>query len=161
MSFCNVGGGGRKQPEQRQEFLFFPPFKHYWKNPYGHLQYIHSVSLLLHYNMQNKKTKNRFNSFFISVRLSAFLHRRNSARANPSFVKVFCGHNLLDTTRCKTVNSKKNKALRVLRKVKIGRWKWGLQADLHTRPLHPWLIITTLGESHRLLKGSQSHYGGA
>lgn len=86
-------------------------------------------------------------------------HSRNSTRRNRSFVQVFSRRNLPDTTCCKTVNSEKNKALWASWKVKIGRWKWGLQADLHTRPLHPWLIITTLGESHGLLKGSQSHYG--
>lgn len=72
-----------------------------------------------------------FFSFCLSI-LEAFLHSRNSMRLYPNFVKVFCRHNSPDTTCCKTVNSIKNKALRVSKESK----DWQVKVRLTGWPTH-------------------------
>lgn len=130
------GGGEKTRPEYSRDFY---STKYFWKI-FKTIYIIHNIQRTPpspthhpshHATICHVRWLFNFFPFCLSF-LEAFPHSRNSMRLYPNFVKVFCRHNSPDTTCCKTVNSIKNKALRVSKESK----DWQVKVRLTGWPTH-------------------------
>lgn len=131
-----VKGGKKTRPEYSRDFY---STKYFWKI-FKTIYIIHNIQRTPPLQPTTHLTMPQYAMWdgcliffpFCLSSLEAFPHSRNSMRLYPNFVKVFCRHNSPDTTCCKTVNSIKNKALRVSKESK----DWQVKVRLTGWPTH-------------------------